>query len=78
MCIRDRLNAALERAGSQSYRVGVLFLDLDNFKYLNDSMGHAFGDRVLVSFAQRLQEATRAFGLAARIGGCLLYTSRCV
>ena len=63
------LNAALERAGSGSYRVGVLFLDLDNFKYLNDSMGHAFGDRVLLSFAQRLQEATRAFGLAARIGG---------
>jgi diguanylate cyclase (GGDEF)-like protein len=63
------LNAAIERARSESYLVGVFFLDIDNFKYLNDSMGHAFGDRVLVSFARRLQEATRAFGFAARLGG---------
>ena len=63
------LNAAIERARSESYLVGVLFLDIDNFKYLNDSMGHAFGDRVLVSLAQRLQEVTRAFGFATRLGG---------
>ena len=63
------LNAAIERARSASYLVGVLFLDIDNFKYLNDSMGHAFGDRVLVSLGQRLQEVTRAFGFAARLGG---------
>ena len=63
------LNAAIERPGSDGYHIGVLFLDIDNFKYLNDSMGHAFGDRVLVSLAQRLLEATRAFGFAARLGG---------
>jgi len=63
------LNAAIERARLKDCRVGVLFLDIDNFKYLNDSMGHAFGDRVLVSLGQRLQEVTRGVGLAARLGG---------
>lgn len=63
------LNAALERARNGGYLVGVFFLDIDNFKYLNDSMGHAFGDRVLVSLARRLQEATQTFGFAARLGG---------
>ncbi len=63
------LNAAIERARLKGCHVGVLFLDIDNFKYLNDSMGHAFGDRVLVSLGQRLQEVTRAVGLAARLGG---------
>jgi diguanylate cyclase (GGDEF)-like protein len=63
------LNAAIERARLKACHVGVLFLDIDNFKYLNDSMGHAFGDRVLVSLGQRLQEVTRGVGLAARLGG---------
>jgi diguanylate cyclase (GGDEF)-like protein len=63
------LNAAIERAKTEHLLVGVFFLDIDNFKYLNDSMGHAFGDRVLVSLARRLQEATQAFGFAARLGG---------
>jgi diguanylate cyclase (GGDEF)-like protein len=63
------LNAAIERARNGSYLVGVLFLDIDNFKYLNDSMGHAFGDRVLVNVGHRLQEVTRTFGFATRLGG---------
>ena len=63
------LNAAIERARNEHYLVGVLFLDIDNFKYLNDSMGHAFGDRVLVSVAQRLQAVTQHFGFATRLGG---------
>jgi diguanylate cyclase (GGDEF)-like protein len=63
------LNTAIERAQEKGRLVGVLFFDIDNFKYLNDSMGHAFGDRVLVSLGQRLQEVTRTFGFAARLGG---------
>lgn len=63
------LNATIERARNEGCLVGVFFLDIDNFKYLNDTMGHAFGDRVLVSLAARLQEATRAIGFAARLGG---------
>jgi diguanylate cyclase (GGDEF)-like protein len=63
------LNGAIERARLKGCLVGVLFFDIDNFKYLNDSMGHAFGDRVLVSLGRRLQEVTRAFGFAARLGG---------
>jgi diguanylate cyclase (GGDEF)-like protein len=63
------LNAAIERARAEGHLVGVFFLDVDNFKYINDSMGHAFGDRVLVSLAQRLQDNTRTIGFAARLGG---------
>jgi diguanylate cyclase (GGDEF)-like protein len=63
------LNAAIKRALADGIRVGVFFVDIDNFKYINDSMGHAFGDRVLVSFAQRLLATTESFGFAARLGG---------
>jgi len=63
------LNAAIQRAQAGSEQVAVFFLDIDNFKYINDSMGHAFGDRVLVSLARRLQEAAHDFGFAARLGG---------
>jgi diguanylate cyclase (GGDEF)-like protein len=63
------LRAAIERAHAAGTLVGVFFLDIDNFKYINDSMGHAFGDLVLVSLAERLQAAAQAFGFAARLGG---------
>ncbi len=63
------LNAALERARQEGCLVGVYFLDLDNFKYLNDTMGHAFGDRVLVTLSRRLTEVTKVIGFAARLGG---------
>jgi len=63
------LNAAIERSRNERCLVGLFFLDVDNFKYLNDSMGHAFGDRVLISLAHRLQAATNAIGFAARLGG---------
>ncbi|MFI4889277.1 MAG: putative bifunctional diguanylate cyclase/phosphodiesterase [Steroidobacterales bacterium] len=63
------LNAAIDDARAVGHRVGVFFIDVDNFKYINDSVGHAFGDRVLMGLAKRLQEATRLFGFAARLGG---------
>jgi len=63
------LNATLERARSSGERVGVFFIDIDNFKTLNDSMGHPYGDRVLITIAQRLEAITRCRGFAARLGG---------
>jgi diguanylate cyclase (GGDEF)-like protein len=63
------INAVIERAQRDKCLVGLYFLDVDNFKYLNDSLGHAFGDRVLISLACRLKAATGGFGFAARLGG---------
>ena len=63
------LDETLERARLSGNRVGVFFLDIDNFKTLNDSLGHAYGDRVLVAIAQRLEVIARSYGFAARLGG---------
>jgi len=62
------LEGALTRAGSRR-RLALLFVDVDNFKSINDTLGHSFGDRVLQHIAQRLHAATRATGLLARLGG---------
>src|SRR5450432_369912 len=63
------LTAAIARAeASTSYGV-VFFLHLDNFKNINDSMGHAFGDQVLVAIAKRLSATAGRAGFAARLGG---------
>jgi len=63
------LNISLKNAARDNALVGVFFLDLDNFKNINDSMGHAFGDLVLQSIAERLRTATELAGFAARLGG---------
>jgi diguanylate cyclase (GGDEF)-like protein len=63
------LDIAIERARTDEHLVGVMFLDIDNFKYINDGMGHAFGDSVLVAMGKRLDELARAGGFAARLGG---------
>ncbi len=63
------LNEALERARVSGERVGVFFLDIDNFKTLNDSMGHPYGDRVLIAIARRLEAIAQGRGFAARLGG---------
>ncbi len=63
------LNDALDRARISGERIGVFFLDIDNFKTLNDSMGHSYGDRVLIAIARRLELITEERGFAARLGG---------
>lgn len=65
----DALNETLDRARISGERVGVFFLDIDNFKTLNDSMGHPYGDRVLIAIARRLEAIARDRGFAARLGG---------
>ena len=65
----ELLNTAIESATRENRSVGVFFLDIDNFKNMNDSLGHEFGDQVLQTIAKRLAESTRSFGFAARLGG---------
>jgi diguanylate cyclase (GGDEF)-like protein len=66
---RDRLEQALNRAERRMRSVAVLFLDIDNFKLVNDSLGHEQGDALLLTVAQRLQACLRAGDTAARLGG---------
>lgn len=65
----DRLGVALDRSRRTSASVAVLFLDVDNFKEVNDSLGHAAGDRVLASLAERLRAMLRPMDTVARFGG---------
>ena len=65
----EMLENALARARRHGLAVGVLFMDLDNFKLVNDSMGHAAGDQLLQQLGPRLQHCTRETDLVARQGG---------
>ena len=66
---RDRLQQAIVKAKRNNTLVALCFIDLDNFKQINDRMGHDAGDFVLVKLAKRLQERMRAGDTTARIGG---------
>jgi diguanylate cyclase (GGDEF)-like protein len=67
--LHDRIGVAIAHARRQATRLAVLFLDLDDFKVVNDSFGHAFGDRVLVELADRVRASVRAGDTVARFGG---------
>jgi diguanylate cyclase (GGDEF)-like protein/PAS domain S-box-containing protein len=65
----DRLSHAMDRSSREDNSVAVLFLDLDDFKAVNDSFGHPAGDQLLVEVADRLRSATRPGDTVARFGG---------
>jgi diguanylate cyclase (GGDEF)-like protein/PAS domain S-box-containing protein len=67
--LTDRLQQAMAQARRDQRRLAVCFLDLDDFKVINDTWGHAEGDRVLVQVAQRLKGCIRAGDTVARLGG---------
>ena len=65
----NRLDQALADAQRHSARLGLMFIDLDNFKRINDSLGHAIGDRLLIDAASRMQSMVRDSDIVARLGG---------
>ena len=67
--LMDRLRQGLRRLGRASDVLGVLYLDLDRFKVINDSLGHQVGDAVLVMMAERLARHVRPADTLARLGG---------
>ena len=67
--LASRLGGALSRAASTGHKLALLFVDLDNFKSINDTLGHNFGDRVLQVVAERLKSAAGPRTLLARLGG---------
>ncbi len=69
MLFTKRLERALSRASGRGRQVAVMLVDLDGFKPINDSLGHGVGDELLVSVADRLEEAVRTSDTVARFGG---------
>ncbi len=67
--LAEQLSLALGRSRRSGHSVAVLYIDLDNFKDVNDSLGHAAGDELLVAIATRLQSCMRDSDMAGRLGG---------
>jgi diguanylate cyclase (GGDEF)-like protein/PAS domain S-box-containing protein len=67
--LNDRMNEAMSLAHRYTRQLAVLFLDVDRFKHVNDSLGHMIGDRLLQSIAQRLLSCVRASDTVSRQGG---------
>ena len=74
-CYQDRIQSMIKKSRYRNEKFAFLFLDLDGFKDINDSMGHDLGDQLLKVIAKRLQEVIRDIDFAARLGGdefCIL------
>lgn len=69
LLFQDRLQHALDKARRQNLMVGLLFIDLDRFKVINDTLGHETGDRMLTEVAKRIRYWVRASDTVARLGG---------
>ncbi len=69
LMLTERIEFALGLAQREKVGFALLFLDLDRFKHINDSLGHMFGDRVLVDVAERIKDCLRQVDTAARLGG---------
>ncbi len=69
LLIQSRLEQAIERAERHGYRIAVLYIDLDRFKTVNDSLGHPVGDELLIALAGRLSTRLRHDDVLARLGG---------
>lgn len=67
--LQDRLNQAIARARRCHHSIAVMFLDLDDFKKINDSLGHDFGDALLKAAAERLCSCVRSVDTVSRQGG---------
>ncbi len=67
--LQDRLEQAVQLAQRQGSKVALAFVDLDNFKVINDSLGHAAGDQLLIEIAGRLRQSLRGIDTVARYGG---------
>lgn len=69
MLALDRLKLALAQARREDSMVGVMFLDLDNFKHINDTLGHDAGDNLLIEASRRISSCLRGTSTVARLGG---------
>ena len=67
--LKDRLSMAINHARRSQRKLGVMFLDLDRFKIVNDTLGHSMGDRLLKAVAKRLQSCLRRGDTLSRFGG---------
>jgi diguanylate cyclase len=69
LMFEDRLQHAIKRAGRGNHQVGLLYIDLDGFKTVNDTYGHEIGDKLLKIVAQRMIDNVREVDMVARLGG---------
>lgn len=66
---RDRLLMAIKKNGRKNQKIGVMFIDVDHFKQINDSLGHPIGDKILIQVTSRLKSLIRDCDTIARMGG---------